>query len=611
VSYQQIVGWRACASSRRSLVISIAIVVLISASKLLNFGAVFYSDSLDYINYAEFLRGKSIPWFPHHRTIGYPFFIAVLNSFTQTKLITAVVVTQTLLATFSAVFVAFALRNIAGALQLLGVGVVAAFLGTRYTEYIMTESVLISCSLILFGLCVIVDQGKQSRVVAGALLALMVMLSFFGILVRPTFAVLAWPILGFLAVRRAVPFSFILIAGLSLSAGLAAATILDRVILSPGRLNPTTEVPGVHQSIAALNYAFVVDVERRLEGGLAQLSFAEKAAEARRITSVEKEHGKCTVLPCVAGSRRLWIALRQFWRDPKLLIVGPTPGSVVGAGRFWHATSPIWIYKRYAAPVPNSIGELLLAAPDASLPALRSLTSVIDGGLQRNPGWMESLPRRQEFDAQCKTNSIAACLLLRKDINTRWMIWNIVEMEMGSLGANAMFAAAAKDVEGQLPGARIALVANQFMNGLLGAPWLDFDSGELRYLPAYDSGVADVEWLPAYVDPNVRVNIIESQLKHGQTFAVDLQGLIMEAGRPAAMLLFLVLLPWISGRRREVGAALCLLCMVIFIVSTLALSLATTINPRYLDPALPFLFIGLILGIAPFHKAKPVQGGAW
>ncbi len=131
------------------------------------------------------------------------------------------------------------------------------------------------------------------------------------------------------------------------------------------------------------------------------------------------------------------------------------------------------------------------------------------------------------------------------------------------------------------------------------------------HLPAYDSGVPDVEWLPSYVDANVRVNIIESQLKHGQTFAVDLQGLIMEVGRPAAMLLFLILLPWITGRRRDIGAALCLLCMVIFIVSTLALSLATTINPRYLDPALPFLFIGLILGIAPFHKAKPVQRGAW
>ena len=48
----------------------------------------------------------------------------MLNSFTQTKLIAAVVVIQTLLATFSAAFVVFALRNIVGALQLLGVGVV-------------------------------------------------------------------------------------------------------------------------------------------------------------------------------------------------------------------------------------------------------------------------------------------------------------------------------------------------------------------------------------------------------------------------------------------------------------------------------------------------------
>jgi hypothetical protein len=215
----------------------------------------------------------------------------LLNSFTQTKLITALVAIQTLLATFAAAFVVFALRNILGGLRLFGVGVVVAFLATRYTEYIMTESLLISCSLILFGLCVVVDQGKPSRVVTGALLALMVMLSLFGILVRPTFAVVAWPILGFLAVRRAVPLSFILIACLSLSAGLAAATILDRVILSPGRLNPTTEVPGDHQSLAALNYAFVIDVERRLEGGLPQLSFAEKAAEARRLTSVEKERG--------------------------------------------------------------------------------------------------------------------------------------------------------------------------------------------------------------------------------------------------------------------------------------------------------------------------------
>src|ERR1700692_676489 len=59
VSYQQIMGWRLCAPSRRWLVITIAFVILISASKLLNFGAIFFSDSLDYVNYAEFLRGKS------------------------------------------------------------------------------------------------------------------------------------------------------------------------------------------------------------------------------------------------------------------------------------------------------------------------------------------------------------------------------------------------------------------------------------------------------------------------------------------------------------------------------------------------------------------------
>jgi hypothetical protein len=94
----------------------------------------------------------------------------------------------------------------------------------------------------------------------------------------------------------------------------------------------------------------------------------------------------------------------------------------------------------------NSIGELLLAAPETALPALRSLTSILDEGLRRNPGFVTSIPRRQE----CTTNSIAVCLLQRKDINTRWMIWNIVETEMGSLGANAMLSAAAKDVEGQL-----------------------------------------------------------------------------------------------------------------------------------------------------------------
>ncbi|WP_316207178.1 MULTISPECIES: hypothetical protein [unclassified Bradyrhizobium] len=567
--------------------------VLLAIWKLkFDFGIVFFSDSLDYLNLSRHLFGHvSAPWFPFHRTIGYPAVLAIMQFFAGDNFAVATAAMQIIFAAFSGSFLLWVLRREIGAIELLFLGLLLPGLLLKYGYYIMTDGLVISLGTISIAALLLFLRSNPS-LYARRYLALFLAVVLFGVFVRPSFAAIGWMGLisiSFIAPRQAVGSGCVLVAVLFCGA------MIDHVGYGIGvRLHAPAEAAAEAQSRPALYHVFVRDVAARLENGDRALRYDEMQELSRALTTQERTNGKCSILKCVFGSPTAAMVLDDIERHPEFFFMGPVPGSSIGATRLWHMLGPVWSY-RYDAPfnaaeVVDSNGQFPAA--------LKFLSDSLSDYIRRNPEVRKTEIVGHALDG-CSYGDAGRCILAQKNFATMWFIWSAMESQYGSVGADVVFRTAASAIAKQVSASRHLLLLNQIASGSVGVPWLDYDSGALRVPPETSMSPGNLDWLPSYIDKGTRAKLQGAQIEtfSRPSFRLDQQEsvFIITFLRPLlTTLAILMFLPsmFLGGTKRR--------CAIIFTLGTYAggvsaIAFSQTIYGRYLDHFVIFLLVGAML----------------
>jgi len=579
------------------------------------FGVQFYSDSLDYLNMAlDVFRGVPAPWFPFHRTIGYPALIALCHFIAPRHVIGFVVALQICSATLLSGWLIWLLRERLSIVPFAMLCALVPSLAFKYVMWFMTDVWMIALGIAAISIFILLVSPETTSRRKSAALLMLIFLIVFGVTIRPSFAVVGWVALAILGATRSIAARAALGGAAAISLLIFSAALLDRHGYAPARFNPPIERPNDLQSGPALYQAFVRDVSERLRTGLHPRTFAEMVANARELTSEEKSKGKCSVLPCVGGSPRLAMFIDSVLRHPELLIMGPVPGSSIGASFQWLMQGPVWHYR--GATPPNSMADV---APNHGSSAVKFLAAALSNYLADHPADRSTNPWIARALRSCSYGAEGLCLLAQKDINTRWWIWSSMENQYGSEGADIVMRAAASNAAEGLSTERLALFLHQLSSAAFGFPTLNFDNGYLEASPAPISHLVYPEWLPSYLAPDIAHQIrslhVDNESTRNLRRLQDLEAFVANFIRPVlgvvAMLLFIPTL--ICGNRSE--RSVVIFCLGVYAAGLLSISYSLTAYERYLDHFLMFLFVatGFQMSIAgryllsrlSFDKSRP------
>jgi hypothetical protein len=454
----------------------------------------------------------------------------------------------------------------------------------------MTESISTTASVFAIALFTYISNGYLSERKKFIYLLLFFILAVYGTSVRASFAVIGWMAIPTLILFKIVSKRAIVVLIIYYIVLLNIVGFIDRNYYA-NRYSPPGEQVTINKTPISLYKTYLTNLIIDLEEMRVPKSRPMLVADSLVSDPIGKVENY---------RQRLEVFLKHLLWQPKLIFMGPAPVSSFGATSFWYALGPIWNYGGYDVRkdrMYSNITDYYLDNRETrNLFTTQYLIYILNQHYELNSHDRTAPDFISKYLAGCQYENIGLCMLSKNDQHTRWLIWCNVESQLGSAGAEILLTGAATEVLSNFQRERRLMFRNQLANAILGISWISYDDGKLQYPVSYPTTVDNLDWLPNYVESNIREQLIDNQrVEQWYQFGPNYQRFLQDYLRPLLyVVLALTFIPVALARKKL--SAVYVFCTLSGIALVIGLSYSLTLIDRYLDLLTIFLLSGAIVG---------------